>query len=385
MSVKHSKHKILIVDDMALNIKILGESLRKNYEIFVATSGKKALAIATSENPPDLILLDILMHEMDGYEVCRILKEDERTKDIPVIFISARGEMEDETKGLELGAVDYIIKPFSMPIVNARIKTHLSLKMKNDELFIAKKQADEANDAKSVFLANMSHELRAPLHAIIGFSDILEKNISNPKRKDFLHRIRMNGELLLTLINEILDLSMIEAGKMEFKYNVVSLTNLFNETMQLFEQKTEEKGVEFLINISPTVPEALLLDSKRMRQVLINLLGNAVKFTGNGSITLTADCEYLNDKLKNKINLNFSVADTGIGIPDVQHGNIFKAFEQVKGQDTVIHDGTGLGLAITKHIVEAMGGRITLESTVGCGSNFIVNIKEVEVATVSNA
>ncbi|MCP4273810.1 MAG: response regulator, partial [Gammaproteobacteria bacterium] len=383
MSVKHFKHKILIVDDMALNIKILGESLRNNYEIVVATSGKKALAIATSENPPDLILLDILMHEMDGYEVCRSLKEDDRTKEIPVIFISARGEIEDETKGLELGAVDYIVKPFSMPIVNARIKTHLSLKMKNDELLIAKKQADEANEAKSVFLANMSHELRTPLNAIIGFSDILEKNISNPKRKKFLHSIRMSGGLLLTLINEILDLSMIEAGKMEFKYDVVSLTNLFNETIPLFEQKTKEKGVEFIINISPTVPKALLLDGKRLRQVLINLLGNAVKFTNNGSITLTADCEYLNDQLKNKINLNFSVADTGIGIPDDQHGIIFKAFEQAKGQDTDTHDGTGLGLAITKNIVEAMGGEITLESTVGCGSNFIVNIKELEVATVS--
>ncbi len=134
MSVKQPKHKILIVDDMALNIKILGESLRKNYEIVVTTSGKKALEIATSETPPDLILLDILMHGMDGHEVCKILKGDERTKNIPVIFISSRGEMEDETKGLELGAVDYIIKPFSMPIVNARIKTHLSLKMKNDML-----------------------------------------------------------------------------------------------------------------------------------------------------------------------------------------------------------------------------------------------------------
>ncbi len=134
MSVKHSQNKILIVDDMALNIKILGESLRNDYEIVVATNGKKALAIATSENPPDLILLDIVMHEMDGYELCKIIKEDDRTKNIPVIFISSRGEMEDETKGLELGAVDYIIKPFSMPIVNARVKTHLTLKMKSDML-----------------------------------------------------------------------------------------------------------------------------------------------------------------------------------------------------------------------------------------------------------
>ena len=164
---------------------------------------------------------------------------------------------------------------------NVRIYEDLEQRVKErtEELSIAKKQADEANQSKSVFLANMSHELRTPLNAIIGFSDILGGSISNPKHKDYLDRIRTSGGSLLTLINEILDLSKIESGKMELEHSVVSLTNMFNEIKLLFEQKTYEKGVELVVNISETIPEALLLDGKRIRQILINLIGNAVKFT----------------------------------------------------------------------------------------------------------
>ncbi|MHC4269755.1 MAG: GAF domain-containing protein, partial [Planctomycetota bacterium] len=254
---------------------------------------------------------------------------------------------------------------------------------RTEELSIAKEEADKANQSKSVFLANMSHELRTPLNAIIGFSDILRSSISNPKHKDYFDRIRTSGGSLLTLINEILDLSKIESGKMELEYSVVSLTNMFNEIKLLFEQKTYETGVELIVNISSAIPEALLLDGKRIRQILINLLGNAVKFTEDGSITLTADCKYLDYQAKSVIKLNISVADTGVGIPEDQQSNIFDAFEQVKGQSTDKYGGTGLGLAITKRIAEAMGGSLTLESVVGRGSTFIVEIKEVEVATVS--
>ncbi|MHA2277966.1 MAG: ATP-binding protein, partial [Candidatus Kariarchaeaceae archaeon] len=268
---------------------------------------------------------------------------------------------------------------------NVRIYEDLEQRVKErtEELSIAKKQADEANQSKSVFLANMSHELRTPLNAIIGFSDILGGSISNPKHKDYLDRIRTSGGSLLTLINEILDLSKIESGKMELEYSAVSLTNMFNEIKLLFEQKTYEKGVELVVNISETIPEALLLDGKRTRQILINLIGNAVKFTEDGSITLTADCEYLDYQAKSVIKLNISVADTGVGIQEDQQLNIFDAFEQVKGQRSEKYGGTGLGLAITKRIAEAMGGSLTLESVVGRGSTFIVEIKEVEVATVS--
>ncbi len=253
---------------------------------------------------------------------------------------------------------------------------------RTEALSIAKNQADMANEAKSIFLANMSHELRTPLNAIVGFSDILQGCISNPKHKDYLDRIRTSSGSLLTLINEILDLSKVESGKTELENCVVSLATIFNDTKLLFEQRIDEKGVGFVVNISPAVPEALLLDGKRLKQILINLIDNAVKFTDNGSITLTADCEYLDKSTKRVLNLNFSVADTGIGIPEDQQVSIFDAFEQVKCQSVEMYGGTGLGLAITKRIVKAMGGSLTLESTVGRGSTFMVGIKEVEVVTV---
>ncbi|MCP5007606.1 MAG: AAA family ATPase [Planctomycetes bacterium] len=267
---------------------------------------------------------------------------------------------------------------------NVRVYEDLEQRVQflTEELAIAKKEADEANQSKSVFLANMSHELRTPLNAIIGFSDILGSSIPDPKHKDYLDCISTSGGSLLTLINEILDLSKIESGKIELEYSPVSLTKMFNETKLLFEQKTYKKGVELILNISSAIPEALLLDGKRLRQILINLVGNAVKFTENGSITLTADCEYLDYQSKSVIKLNISVADTGVGIPESQQLNIFDAFEQVKGQSAEKYGGTGLELAITERIVETMGGSITLESVVGHGSTFIVEIKDVEVAAV---
>ncbi len=275
-----------------------------------------------------------------------------------------------------------IAKEMDLAIDAAR-EANLNAGQKAEELEIAIQKADAANKAKSEFLANMSHELRTPLNAIIGFSDILEGNISDPKQKGYLDRICTSGGTLLTLINEILDLSKIESGKMELKYSVVSPFEIFNETKLLFEQDTYEKGIELIANISESIPEALLLDGKRIRQILINLIGNAVKFTENGSITLTVNCEYLDCRAKSVIKLNISVADTGVGIPEDQQLIIFDAFGQVKDQRSEKDGGTGLGLAISRRIAEAMGGSLTLESVVGRGSTFIVEIKEVEVAAVS--
>ncbi len=337
------------------------------------------LEIADTFHANDLKAVDSVL----PLELEEIIPHDDREH----TYISAKFPLKD------ISGKVYAVAGISTDITE-RKQTENAIKQLNEDLenrvhertealSIAKEQADRANEAKTVFLANMSHELRTPLNAIIGFSDILERNILNPKHKDYLHRISTSGGSLLTLINEILDLSKIESGKIELEYSVVSFANIINEIELLFEQDLHEKGVELLINISPTIPEALLLDDKKLRQILINLLGNAVKFTENGSITLTVDCEYLDDTTNSLINLNISVADTGVGIPKDQQTNIFDPFVQSKSQHTNIHGGTGLGLSITKLIVNAMGGRMSLESTVGRGSTFTVEIKEVEVSTVS--
>lgn len=248
------------------------------------------------------------------------------------------------------------------------------------ELSTARKKAEEANQAKSVFLANMSHEIRTPMNAILGFSEILENQIKNPIQNSYLSAIRSSGKTLLNLINDILDLSKIEAGKMELHPTSTSITFLFQEIQSLFSQKIEEKGLDFVIDIVDDVPDVLLIDENRLRQVLINLIGNALKFTDQGNIKLSVSSKLNSEGIRN---LKIAVQDSGVGIPSDQKDLIFKAFEQKKGQDINQYGGSGLGLAITRKIVEMMGGSIIVVSEEGEGSIFTVIFNDVQVASIN--
>jgi PAS domain S-box-containing protein len=246
----------------------------------------------------------------------------------------------------------------------------------------AKKAAEAANRAKSEFLANMSHEIRTPLNAIIGFSDLLFSMITDKKHKSYLSSIQTAGKTLLTLINDILDLSKIEAGRLEIQSEPINPTLILTELEQIFAAKIAEKRLEFIVEIDKDFPPALVLDETRLRQVLLNLIGNAIKFTEQGYIKLSL-YKRSQENDSSKVDLIIVVADTGIGIPDDQHETIFEAFQQQEGQSTRKYGGTGLGLAITKRLVCLMNGQISVRSQEKQGSEFEIILRNVEVHTLA--
>ena len=241
---------------------------------------------------------------------------------------------------------------------------------------IAREAADQANKAKSMFLANMSHEIRTPMNAIIGFSDLLYSSIKDERQRSQIEAIRSSGKNLLIIINDILDLSKIEAGKLVIQNEPINIHNIIKEIETIFAHITNEKGIQFVIDKVDEIPDSLLLDETRIRQILFNLIGNAVKFTDSGEVTLSVMKKIKDDY---KIDLIISVKDTGIGIPADQHDRIFEAFNQQEGQRTVKYGGTGLGLTITRRLVEMMGGEIELLSEPGKGSIFTITLPDITV------
>jgi signal transduction histidine kinase/CheY-like chemotaxis protein len=261
-----------------------------------------------------------------------------------------------------------------------RKQTVEKLKIAKIEAEKSSKKAQVADSAKSEFLANMSHEIRTPMNAIMGFSEILREQLNDPKYIKYVDTILSSGKTLLGLINDILDLSKVEAGKMEFQYRPIDPHALFGDIVRIFSVKIKNKGLKLITDIDDKLPRSLLLDEVRMRQILFNLVGNAVKFTDEGYIELKVKGVFYSDR--SKIDLMFSVKDTGIGISEEDKKVVFDAFQQSKGQSTKKYGGTGLGLAITKKLVELMNGEISVDSIMGKGSIFKIIIKEVSVATV---
>ena len=241
---------------------------------------------------------------------------------------------------------------------------------------IARDAADQANKAKSLFLANMSHEIRTPMNAIIGFSDLLYANIKDEKPRSQIDAIRSSGKNLLRIINDILDLSKIESGKMAIQREYINILDLIKEIETIFAYITKEKGIEFVIHLTKDIPSILLIDETRVRQILFNLIGNAIKFTEKGTVSLTV---MKKAKGEDQIDLIIAVKDTGIGIPADQQKLVFEAFTQQDGQRSAQYGGTGLGLTITKRLVEMMGGHIDLKSETGKGSIFTLTLPDIKI------
>jgi polar amino acid transport system substrate-binding protein/two-component system sensor histidine kinase EvgS len=252
-----------------------------------------------------------------------------------------------------------------------------------DALQKAKEKAEDANRSKSEFLANMSHEIRTPMNAIMGFTELLNEQLKEARLKAYVKTIQSAGNTLLMLINDILDLSKIEAGKMQLQNKPTNLHDLFAEVGAIFAMNIKNKGLELHIITDENVPKSLLLDGVRLRQILFNLIGNAVKFTQHGSITLRLKTLRV-DEHKSKVDIFISVEDTGVGIPEDQLERIFNAFEQKEGQENREFGGTGLGLSISKRLCEMMGGEIGVESLEGKGSTFTIKLYNIDIASVED-
>jgi PAS domain S-box-containing protein len=258
----------------------------------------------------------------------------------------------------------------------------IELKSTEKRLLKAKDAAEIANQTKTEFLANMSHEIRTPLNAILGFAEILRAdNINQSKYHDYLDGIEVGGRSLLNLINDILDLSKIEAGRMDINYEPVDIRQICAEVRKIFQIKINEKHLEFIQEIQKDIPEGLYLDEIRIRQILFNLVGNAVKFTQNGSIKITVQFDR---KSESTGNLKILIADSGVGIPNDELIQIFEPFKQRDGQSARKYGGTGLGLTITKRLLDLMNGVISVKSEIDVGSSFELFFDNVKIAFDKN-
>jgi two-component system sensor histidine kinase EvgS len=459
---------ILIVEDsptQAAQIKYLLESYQ--FSASIAQDGLEALKWL-SKNLPSLVISDIVMPEMDGFELCEKIKSDKKTKNIPVILLTSLSNPDEVIEGLSCGADSFITKPYNKKFLiyniekllqekaslesdrdelgleinyggkkrlirtepqkvvklllsiyqgaifknNELIQTRDELRQLNEKLedlveertkeirkdedkilaFTAEleqrisertAQLNAANKAKSEFLANMSHEIRTPMNAVLGYAELLGSMLEDKTQKEYIESIKSSGRSLLTLINDILDISKIEAGKLELQFEFVNSKSFFAEFEKIFSLRLSEKGLNFLLDISSGTPEGIYIDDARLRQIVLNLIGNAIKFTEKGNIKLKVYAEnpqilnYAKEKTDEFIDLIIEVSDTGIGISKEMQKEIFDPFVQGQGQDMKKYGGTGLGLSITQRLVQLMNGTIKLDSHLNKGSTFKIMIPGV--------
>jgi signal transduction histidine kinase len=384
---------ILIVDDNPKNLQVLGKLLQEEkYDVEFAVDGESALGWINNKEF-DLILLDINMPGMNGFEVCRIVRTDPIMNKVSIIFLSAESERESILKGFEVGGQDYITKPFDNRELIVRAKTHITLKRSleklekvnaylekkvkertselektNVELNIAKNKAEESDRLKSAFLATMSHEIRTPMNGILGFAELLrEPDLTGDEQEKYVKLIEKSGNRMLNIINDIVDLSKIEAGMVPLNIRESKINESCEYLCAFFKPDMEKKGLQlhYATLVSPN-DSVIKTDPEKVGSILSILLKNAIKYTDKGSVEFGY-------RIKGDY-MEFFVKDTGIGIPKSRQEAVFERFIQADISNVKAYQGAGLGLTIAKGYVELLGGKISVESEERKGTTFYFTI-----------
>jgi len=361
---------ILVVDDTQQNVQVLTQMLRgKQYKVLAAFNGEDAIALL-SRKTPDLILLDVMMPGMDGFETCREIRKEAAYDDIPIIFLSALTDVEAKVKALESGGVDYITKPFQQLEVLARIELHLRLRRLELERQLNVARLEKMNIEKDEVLGIISHDMRNPIGGIIGISNFLRTDgpSDNQELKDMLTLIETSAERLLLLVNDLLDIALIEANSLQLTFTETDIGAYCHDVIQLHRATAKSKGVrlDLIERVEGIIAE---VDVTKFSQVVGNLVSNAIKFTNEGG-QIRVEIGYAqNDATQ----LQLQIIDSGIGIPNDLKPRLFEKFGAQR-IGTKGEKGTGLGMPLVKRYVDLHHGTITVESMERIGTTFTIRI-----------